>query len=114
MGILRDLRNTKQIEAARTVIKFHGEIAQSIITDAVNLAHDVPETAGTREAILFLLKRVAPSTASSIRNFTIWVNQEVASQMQEPLEAAPAEGVEFTNVRNIMRKSTHPRKQDLH
>jgi hypothetical protein len=109
MGILRDLRNTKQVEAARTVIKFHGDIANSLLTDAVSLAHDIPETAGTREAILFILKRVAPSTASSIRNFSVWVNEEVASQMQEPPEAAPAEEVEFTNVRNIVGTAKSPR-----
>ena len=119
MSILRDLRNAKQVEAARTVIKFHGDIANSLLTDAVSLAHDVPESAGTKDVILFLLKRVAPHTASSLRNFSIWVNEEivsqvneeVASQMQEAPEAAPAEEVdqEFTNVRNIVGTAKSPR-----
>ena len=112
MSILRDLRNAKQVEAARTVIKFHGDIANSLLTDAVSLAHDVPESAGTREVILFLLKRVAPHTASSLRNFSVWVDEEIASQMQEPPEAAPAEEVdqmEFTNVRNIVGTAKSPR-----
>ena len=59
-GALEALRQPKEVEAARTMIKFHGDIANSIISDAVSLANDLPEEQECWRvaAIIFVLKRV--------------------------------------------------------
>ena len=104
MGVLKEtleaLRQPKEVEAARTMIKFHGDIANSILSDAVSLANDLPEDSKSAgAAIIFVLKRVAPKTAASLRNFSIWVKEQHVASQQEPPEAVPAE--EFVNIREV-------------
>ena len=53
-GALEALRQPKEVEAARTMIKFHGDIANSIISDAVSLANDLPEDSKVLALQLFL------------------------------------------------------------
>lgn len=90
--LLNGLRDDKQVGIARETVKWHGKLANAILSDMVDLARDLPENASAKKALAFVAKKIAPTSTERFSEYNKWV-EEVNPPVfvEEIIEAVPAE-----------------------
>lgn len=108
--LLKGLRDDKQVKIARETIKWHGKLANAILSDMIDLACDLPEGATAKKALTFVAKKIAPISTERFTAYNEWV-KEVNGPVfvEEVVEAVP---VEVTSRQIILNKNdVKPRRR---
>lgn len=110
--LLNGLRDDKQVGIAKETIKWHGKLANAILSDMVDLARDLPENTSAKKALAFVAKKIAPTSTERFSEYNKWVKEvNPPVFVEEIIEAVPAEVV--TTPRIIINKNDiKPRRRE--
>ena len=109
--LLNGLRDDKQVGIARETVKWHGKLANAILSDMVDLARDLPENTSAKKALAFVAKKIAPTSTERFAEYNKWVKEvNPPVFVEEIIEAVPAE---VTTPRIIINKNDiKPRRRE--